>query len=533
MNQSRKTFSCVPHSRTAYLRPLRGLGLFLLLLLGAQGSVWAQWGVWHQLQTYPSPRTGYSTALLDGFIYMFGGRNGTTNYNTTHRSYAPTIGGAQSNWVAMAPMQTTRYFAAAAAGANGKIYVIGGYVNGATTPSNLVEEYDPTTNTWSYKATIPTARARMKAVKSGNLIYVMGGVNALGNALNVMQIYNPATNTWSTGPAMPTAKADFGATECRLNWTGDRRIYVMGGRASATATSGSNTVEVFSTQSSTWASGPFNLPVAVYGNSATWDTTDSRIYSTGGWLAGGTTQTNAIWETYLPLTQNWHTFPALARPMADHHVFTSATTNLSMELFALGGITGSNVLDNHYEHVWIWIVLPAQQISLTAQASDNQVAVQWEHDPSDVVSYRIERSADGVQFAQVGPELQPGNANLHQTIDANPLAGASYYRVGIRYADGRQQISEAVAVTVVHPQLLARVITNDLTHIYTLQYQLPQAESHASVSLSDIGGKRLRRFDLTENQGILPMDLALYPAGIYFVHVATPTQSKTLKIRVL
>src|SRR5260370_394304 len=53
-----------------------------------------------------------------------------------------------SSWSTVAPMPTARQFLAAAAGADGRVYAIGGLQFGGG-PLNTVEAYDPFTNIWS------------------------------------------------------------------------------------------------------------------------------------------------------------------------------------------------------------------------------------------------------------------------------------------------------------------------------------------------------------------------------------------------
>ena len=65
----------------------------------------------------------------------------------------------ENTWVEMAPMQQARSGLGVIA-VEGKIYAIGGTTNTGFISSVLSanEQYDPTTNTWIYKASMPTAR---------------------------------------------------------------------------------------------------------------------------------------------------------------------------------------------------------------------------------------------------------------------------------------------------------------------------------------------------------------------------------------
>src|SRR2546426_9123415 len=67
-----------------------------------------------------------------------------------------------------------------------------------------VEAYDPTTNTWTTKAPMPTPRHGLGTSVVNGVIYAMGG--SAGYLLGTVEAYDPATNTWSTKASMPTAR---------------------------------------------------------------------------------------------------------------------------------------------------------------------------------------------------------------------------------------------------------------------------------------------------------------------------------------
>ena len=131
---------------------------------------------------------------------------------------------ANDTWKALAPMPTRRGVAAAAA-VDGKVYVVGGgtLAHGAkegyldfTTRQNVfgtVEEYDPKTNTWRQRASMPTPRNHVAIGAVGGKVYVVGGrVGAVfiskGSDIAQVEAYDPATDTWCPPLARtPTARS--------------------------------------------------------------------------------------------------------------------------------------------------------------------------------------------------------------------------------------------------------------------------------------------------------------------------------------
>jgi N-acetylneuraminic acid mutarotase len=174
---------------------------------------------WKALWPLPGKRGSAVAAQVAGKMYVIGGAttvegskdvaingNGPARVVTTNEVYDP----ATNSWQSRSPMALGRNHAFAGA-VGGKIYVIGGRVAHAfvTVSSNtdIVEEYDPATNTWSgLKAKMPSARSGGGWGTLGGKIYVAGGEVAtpeLVGAFRAVEAYDAATNTWNKLPPMP------------------------------------------------------------------------------------------------------------------------------------------------------------------------------------------------------------------------------------------------------------------------------------------------------------------------------------------
>src|SRR5207253_1600526 len=73
---------------------------------------------------------------------------------------------------------------------NGKLYAIGGN-NGGGLTFNLVEVYDPASNTWTTDSPMPTLRSGCAASVVGGVIYVAGGGNT--NTLATLEAFTPSS----------------------------------------------------------------------------------------------------------------------------------------------------------------------------------------------------------------------------------------------------------------------------------------------------------------------------------------------------
>jgi hypothetical protein len=148
---------------------------------------------------------GLTSGILQGAVTI----TTTTPGNYVVQIHLTDNGGNESNilqasfliseypWVTRAPMPSPRSGFATAV-LNGKIYVIGGRDETApTTPKpvvDVVEIYDPVTNTWSTGTPLNQARTNQMAIGVNGKIYAIGGIDALET--KTVQEFDPGTGSW-------------------------------------------------------------------------------------------------------------------------------------------------------------------------------------------------------------------------------------------------------------------------------------------------------------------------------------------------
>jgi N-acetylneuraminic acid mutarotase len=149
-----------------------------------------------------TPRDSLGVGVVNGILYAVGGQFPDQVALPTNEAYDPTT----NTWSVKANMPTARYQFAVGV-INNILYAVGGQ-NGSTLYAT-VEAYDPTTDTWSTKAPMPTARNALAVVVVNGILYAIGGSNsvACGGPCAVVESYNPTHNKWSTRgvPSLPTA----------------------------------------------------------------------------------------------------------------------------------------------------------------------------------------------------------------------------------------------------------------------------------------------------------------------------------------
>ena len=148
--------------------------------------------------------------------FAIGGNDGTNDL-AVNAVYNPTT----NSWTTLAPMPTAR-MNIQAAHLSGLLYVPGGYLASSDTFVSIHEAYDIARNTWATKAPLPQPLSGAMTAAAGGKVYVFGGNNGGGRQTTTYQ-YDPGANTWVTRAVMPIALSYGGAVEY------GGRIYVMTG----------------------------------------------------------------------------------------------------------------------------------------------------------------------------------------------------------------------------------------------------------------------------------------------------------------
>ncbi len=181
---------------------------------------------WKELAPMPTPRGAAQAVAVDGKIYVIGGAHANIPDKPmteplwvgvpqivvgTVEEYDP----ATNTWRSRAPMPTGRnHFLASVV--DGKIYAVNGRLG---TPfvtmsdvTDLVEAYDPATDSWTYKGRSPTRRGDVAGDSYNGKVYVTGGEyeEPQGKVTFwAFESYDPKTNSWQSLPHMQIARHGF------------------------------------------------------------------------------------------------------------------------------------------------------------------------------------------------------------------------------------------------------------------------------------------------------------------------------------
>ncbi len=156
---------------------------------------------------------------------------------------------------------------------NGEIYVGGGERNG--TVYNNVYKYNPNTNTWTAVASLPVPLYYAAATSDGTYGYVFGGIDNSGTYNATIYKYDPSTNTWFTLATYPGGprRSPFIAYY-------NGKLY-MGTGDGPNSGDCSNDFYSYDLSTNTWTALP-NYPTKLYEGWAVTDSVAGIIYIVGG-----------------------------------------------------------------------------------------------------------------------------------------------------------------------------------------------------------------------------------------------------------
>lgn len=195
---------------------------YIYLYGGGDGTSWSDSverynrasDTWETCPSMATKRGSLGGATVRDKIYALGGGNGATSFDDTE-CYDPIVG----TWASSTKMLEKR-FCVAAAELNGVIYALGGFDGHNYLMS--VERYDPREGLWTEVAPMNTRRGSLSAACLDEKLYALGGFDGR-EFLNSVEIYDPRANNWMPGPSMISPRA-YGASAV----AGDA-LYTLGG----------------------------------------------------------------------------------------------------------------------------------------------------------------------------------------------------------------------------------------------------------------------------------------------------------------
>ena len=235
----------------------------------------------------PTARNRAVSAAVGTKVYVIGGQS--TNGSITN--IVEEYDAITNSWTSKAnfPHPLVQAFACSY---NGKVYVVGGCTGAASVPD--VWEYDPSSNTWTAQSPMPTSRCEISGALINGKIYITSGWLF---SYTDLELYDIATNSWSIGTPAP-----IGLLQTNSGVAFNGKFYAIGGKDYINSI-WYDSVMIYDPSVGTWSFGPL-LPQGIYAGTAVFY--NNKIH----YFGGGTAITNSAFNTHYSLAANaaaWQT----------------------------------------------------------------------------------------------------------------------------------------------------------------------------------------------------------------------------------
>lgn len=149
---------------------------------------------WSAAPSLVASRSMFAATSMSGTIYAIGGwgrlepTSGLTPLSEVESYWPPS---SMNKWWAETPMAHARIFPGAAT-VGSRIYALGGRAFLDPDVGTSVEEYDPTSRTWTERAPMPTGRSGLAAVAVNGVVYAIGGDgDTAGTVRDTVEAFTP------------------------------------------------------------------------------------------------------------------------------------------------------------------------------------------------------------------------------------------------------------------------------------------------------------------------------------------------------
>lgn len=316
-----KLFANKKITLTLILISLTALCIVNITLVWASGDSWASKAPMNKARGY------MGVAVVNGRMYAIGGDNGpdvgnvspgtgrTRNVVSTNEEYNP----ATDTWALKASMPTPRAGFGVAVYKD-KIYCIGGWTyTNEYLNTGVNEVYDTATDTWEIKASMSTTNALLTANVVNGRIHV---VPLYDNSVH--EVYDPATDSWTTKMPPPHKITSF------VSAVVDDKIYFIGRRTDSSGEwTGGSFIQIYDPENDSWrfgASSPADEMTATAGASSDVNSL-KRIYFFE----------ETATHIYTPASDSW----ASGKPMLTARLIARAAA-INDKFYVVGGRTGQH-----------------------------------------------------------------------------------------------------------------------------------------------------------------------------------------------
>ncbi|CAJ0949593.1 unnamed protein product, partial [Mesorhabditis belari] len=199
---------------------------------------------WIQRACLNQRRFSHAACVLHGVIYTAGGLEFVNNGTHQALRHVECYDQLNNQWKTLRQMHSPRSEMAIAAG-NGRIYVAGGR-NDHGVILSTVEMYHPDNDVWIDVVALPEPRKAASMFFDGRSLLVAGGFTDANMATKKVIRWSPGTFIWHDHSTLNLGRVKMASI------IHEEKIYLIGGRISASDVRGTSVVEVFDRKENCW-----------------------------------------------------------------------------------------------------------------------------------------------------------------------------------------------------------------------------------------------------------------------------------------
>jgi hypothetical protein len=250
---------------------------------------------------------------------------------------------------------------------------------------------------------------------------------------------------------------------------------------------------------------------------------------------------NSNWAARTDGNEVWtQTFFTLGADEVDYFVYKGSGTSVTISGLEQNSNYNFLILATGDKCSWVvgnnittTTLLPIELASFTAEAREKDVLLEWRTETEVNNDYMVvERSADGVDFFEIGRVRGAGNTQIPQQysfVDEAPISGTNYYRLRQVDFDGTVTYYRIITVSF-DGEVVNWQISPNLVHAQTTIHTNRAFEAGSYLQLIDVNGKILKTMKLEPGAFRSQMDLSDLIPGAYFIQMNRQGRVSTKRI---
>lgn len=202
------------------------------------------------------------------------------------------------------------------------------------------------------------------------------------------------------------------------------------------------------------------------------------------------------------------------------------TDAITFRIYFYGAGNGAGMLHLDALSVVTDVILPVRVLNFSAAKNGTANRIVWEvADEVNLMSYTVERSADGKNYQALGKVMAAGSTNYSFT-DAKPGA-VNYYRLAMAERNGSTTRGKVVSVVNENSGVAMQMLPNLVSSNAIVALSLGRSGT-VTLSITDMSGRVVLRSktSMQQTSASIPLNLSNLKAGTYQLMAETETGSR-------